>query len=223
MPSAGRRSSTNLKDVVADHIRNLIFAGRLRPGQKIDQDEIAEVSGVSKLSVREALILLENEALVRGVPRTRCFRRAIDAGRCLRPLRNLRNGGGHRRPPCRSRISATAELESWPRSHRRCTRTTCRIGRRTQLRVSPGHQRRRRYPQAAHRVALLSRHAGPFYEIAGGWADIAGDQHRQIEAALRVAGRRRRPSRRCASHILSGGEYAVEILRDPGFWDSNAE
>ena len=37
-----------------------------------------------------------------------------------------------------------------------------------------------------------------FFEIAGGWADIAGDQHRQIEAALRVR-TAPRPSRRCTS------------------------
>ena len=75
VPSAvgGRSIRTNLKDVVADHIRNLIFSGQLRPGQKVDQDEIAEVLGVSKLPVREALIVLENEALVRGVPRRGVF------------------------------------------------------------------------------------------------------------------------------------------------------
>ena len=59
----------NLADEVADHIRDSILTGRLRPGTRIDQDAIARDMGVSRLPVREALISLDQEGLVRTLPR----------------------------------------------------------------------------------------------------------------------------------------------------------
>lgn len=57
-----RRSSGEL---VADHLRREIWAGRLKPGQKILQEEVAAQLGVSRIPVREALVILENEGRVR--------------------------------------------------------------------------------------------------------------------------------------------------------------
>lgn len=57
-----RRSSGEL---VADHLRREIFAGRLLPGDKIGQEEIATALGVSRIPVREGLVILENEGRVR--------------------------------------------------------------------------------------------------------------------------------------------------------------
>ena len=59
----------NLADEVADHIRDAILTGRLRPGTRIDQDAIAKDMGVSRLPVREALISLDQEGLIRTLPR----------------------------------------------------------------------------------------------------------------------------------------------------------
>ena len=58
----------NLRDSVAEVIRNRILDGGLRPGERIDQDGLAEELQVSKLPVREALIRLEWTGLVRTVP-----------------------------------------------------------------------------------------------------------------------------------------------------------
>lgn len=46
---------------VALHVRQLIFDGVLRPGERIPQDEIAKSLGVSRIPVREGLIALEHE------------------------------------------------------------------------------------------------------------------------------------------------------------------
>lgn len=59
----------NLAEDVADHIRDGILTGQLRPGTRIDQDAIAEQLGVSRLPVREALIALDQEGLIRTIPR----------------------------------------------------------------------------------------------------------------------------------------------------------
>src|SRR5690606_9987065 len=64
---------TNLKDEVARYVRDLILSGAVHAGQRIDQDEIAEQVGVSRLPVREALIILEAEGLIVNVARRGSF------------------------------------------------------------------------------------------------------------------------------------------------------
>ena len=48
---------------VADHLREAILRGELRPGDRIRQEEVAERLGASRLPVREALRMLEAEGL----------------------------------------------------------------------------------------------------------------------------------------------------------------
>lgn len=69
----GHRSVPNLKDTAADHIRDQILRGVLRPGRKVDQDEIATTLGISRLPVREALIELAQEGFVEAIPRRGAF------------------------------------------------------------------------------------------------------------------------------------------------------
>lgn len=54
----------NVGEVVADHIRQLVFDGALRDGERLPQREIAESLGVSAIPVREALVALEREGVV---------------------------------------------------------------------------------------------------------------------------------------------------------------
>jgi DNA-binding GntR family transcriptional regulator len=63
----------NLQDEVARWLRRAIFSGELKPGQRINQDELAEKLGLSRLPVREAIIALEREGLVRTIPRRGSF------------------------------------------------------------------------------------------------------------------------------------------------------
>lgn len=52
----------------ADEIRKLIFDGELKDGQPIRQDSLAERLGISRTPIREALVQLETEGLVRSEP-----------------------------------------------------------------------------------------------------------------------------------------------------------
>jgi DNA-binding GntR family transcriptional regulator len=54
----------NTSDAVADHILDLLFAGELRAGDRIDIDGLADGLGVSRAPVREALVMLERDGLV---------------------------------------------------------------------------------------------------------------------------------------------------------------
>lgn len=53
-----------LTHVVSDHIRDMIFERRLRPGQRLVSDTLAEELGVSRVPVREALRQLDGSGLV---------------------------------------------------------------------------------------------------------------------------------------------------------------
>ena len=71
----GRR---NTGELVAQHVRELIFEGRLRPGSRVHQDGLAKVLGVSHIPVREALAALEREGWIVIEPRRGAYVRVLD-------------------------------------------------------------------------------------------------------------------------------------------------
>ncbi|MGH8927071.1 MAG: GntR family transcriptional regulator [Acidimicrobiia bacterium] len=54
---------------MADEIRSWILAGKIEPGDRLVEDELATKLGVSRMPVREALTMLETEGFVDLVPR----------------------------------------------------------------------------------------------------------------------------------------------------------
>lgn len=64
---------------VADHIRQLVFFGELRDGERVPQREIAEALGVSSVPVREALATLQGEGVVTIEPNRGAFVNGLDA------------------------------------------------------------------------------------------------------------------------------------------------
>jgi DNA-binding GntR family transcriptional regulator len=75
VPVMDRRSSG---DLVAVHIRSLIFNGDLRQGDRLRQDEIAQRLGVSRIPVREAIIALDREGWVAITPHRGAFVHGLD-------------------------------------------------------------------------------------------------------------------------------------------------
>src|SRR5271170_7001855 len=63
---------------IASHVRSLIFEGELRPGMRVPQDAIAQDLGVSRIPVREALIVLEREGWVTNEMHRGAFISALD-------------------------------------------------------------------------------------------------------------------------------------------------
>jgi DNA-binding GntR family transcriptional regulator len=69
MPSeAAPTSHKQLRHWVADRLRSEILEGRLKPGEWLRQERIAQEQGVSQMPVREALKQLAAEGLVEHVP-----------------------------------------------------------------------------------------------------------------------------------------------------------
>ena len=63
---AGDRAS--LSKVASDQIRGQILDGRLKPGERLVEDRLSAALGVSRVPVREALLGLSMEGLVRLAP-----------------------------------------------------------------------------------------------------------------------------------------------------------
>ena len=58
-----------LRDVVFENLRGAIVEGKLKPGQRLMEVQLAEQLGVSRTPVREAIRKLELEGLVVMIPR----------------------------------------------------------------------------------------------------------------------------------------------------------
>lgn len=87
---------------VIDTLREAILAGRLAPGSRVRQEELAEEFGISRIPVREALRRLEAEGLVVLVPNSGAWVAKLDRAECVEIYR------------IRERIEPLAILESCP-------------------------------------------------------------------------------------------------------------
>jgi DNA-binding GntR family transcriptional regulator len=57
-----------VRSMVAQKLREAIMSGTLKPGQRLVERELCEMTGVSRPSIREALRVLEADGLVNTVP-----------------------------------------------------------------------------------------------------------------------------------------------------------
>jgi DNA-binding GntR family transcriptional regulator len=63
----------NLRDQVYDILKRMIVLKEIKPGEKINEEDLAGKIGVSRTPVRETLCRLENEGVVRIIPRRGAF------------------------------------------------------------------------------------------------------------------------------------------------------
>ncbi len=63
----------NLPEQVADHIVILMATDQLQPGQRLFENELCKLLGVSRVPVREALRLLQAQGIVRNEPNRGSF------------------------------------------------------------------------------------------------------------------------------------------------------
>lgn len=62
------KRSTTLRQQVLEVLRRAIIDARFKPGERLVERELCELTGVSRTSVREALRHLESEGLVQNIP-----------------------------------------------------------------------------------------------------------------------------------------------------------
>lgn len=208
-----------LKDSIARIIREDIFSGRLRPGTRVNQDEFAERLGVSRLPVREALILLTSEGLVDSVPHRGTFVHAITpedirdhytvfglvAGVAVERAASrlseddfvaIRKAYDHTREPHK-------DASSLQRANYDFHRLINRAGASQRLRF--------------HLLLLTNTIPWEFFAARFEWQTRAQDDHRNLLAALK-----QRDGSLAAevmrSHLRRSGDFAVRVLEEVGFW-----
>ena len=87
----GQIRNVKLRDEVVARIRAAIVAGKLMPGQRLTEEDLARDLGVSRSPVREALVQLEQAGLVVNPAARGTFVRTFTA-REIRELFSLRGG-----------------------------------------------------------------------------------------------------------------------------------
>ena len=94
-------------------IREAIIDGRLPPGQRLKEEELARELGISRTPVREALLMLESEGLVESIPRRGATVRsyAVSDLDDVYQLRALLEGHAARRAAARISPDDIARLE----------------------------------------------------------------------------------------------------------------
>lgn len=73
-PPLGRNASAG----AADLIRQAIIDGRVLPGQRLKEEELAQQLGISRTPVREALLILQTEGIVEASPNRGATVRSYD-------------------------------------------------------------------------------------------------------------------------------------------------
>lgn len=213
------RRRPNLADEVAAHIRDGILAGRLKPGERIDQDAIADELGVSRLPVREALISLDREGMVHTIPRKGSYVARIDrddiadhyqifgqvAGlAAARAVARLDEDGLTQLVDLHERMSAAGNLQEQQRLNHEFHRTINRAA---------GSQR------MSSMLQLLARSLPmPYADFPPEWLEEANRQHKDILDAFRrhdtLAAQRA-----MEQHINASARHAIEVLERLGFFE----
>lgn len=221
--ASGRVPRTNLKDSVAAYIREQIFSGELRPGTKVDQEQIAATLGVSKLPVREALISLESEALIRNLPRRGALIAQLtpddvrdhyriygllSAMAAERAAEQLTEADLDELDLLLTRMDAEPLSDSLEDLNFAFHRIINRAGGSNRL--------------AAVLGSLADSIPTRFYEFTTGWSKLAAEHHRIILIALRARDAEAAGAA-MAEHLTSSGDYAVRLLAESGFWDHSSE
>jgi len=67
-PKLHQPSRLRLVDDVHHSLQDAILSGRMRPGERLVEMWISEQLGVSRTTVREALLMLEHDGLVVSTP-----------------------------------------------------------------------------------------------------------------------------------------------------------
>lgn len=214
---------SNLKEGVAAHVRALIFSGDLRPGSKIDQDQLAADLGVSKLPVREALITLESEALIENVAR----RGAFVARLTRTDVQDHYNVFGIVSGLAAERAASQLTDDELNRLEELAAAMESSTSAEEQEELNFAFHRTINVRGASRRLRSVLRLLGNslptrFFVSHPQWADVAHVDHRAILAALQA---RDAAAARAAMehHLRDSAELAVQILAERGVWRDGDE
>lgn len=216
---AGTVNHPSLKDTAAAYLREQILTGKLTPGTKVDQDEISEALGMSRLPVREALIELAQESLIDAVPRRGAFVADLERADIIDHYRifGLISGLAGSRAATSLSDDQLAQLRHIHESFVAATDPEDQAHWNHEFHKIINHAGGSR--RLASVLGLLSRSLPVrYFEFVPNWAGISAGHHARILIALE-AHDAHEAQRMLEHHLAESGDLAVEILQEMGYWD----
>jgi DNA-binding GntR family transcriptional regulator len=216
-------SRPQLSEEVAVHIRDLIMAGTLRPGERLRLEDLAARLGVSITPVREALLTLRGEDMVELQPR----RGYVVAPMSRQDIEDVFALQANLAGELAARASRRTNDEQLTELHEVQARLRVAVA---EARLSELEQLEFGFHRLINRVTesrKLARflHAATrytphrFYASDPAWrANMLSDHQALLEA---LAARDPEAARAAmARHFTDGAERLVKHLDDIGMWDS---
>ncbi|MEJ1180003.1 MULTISPECIES: GntR family transcriptional regulator [unclassified Pseudarthrobacter] len=93
-PNGSRLSSRSLTDLAVEAIRSKILSGEFAPGQRLVEERLTELLGISRPPLREGMRLLQQEGLIVTLPRRGSTVAALDEDD-VHEILTLRSGLEH--------------------------------------------------------------------------------------------------------------------------------
>lgn len=209
-----------LKKEVSGHVRDLIFTGALRPGERLDLDELARRFVVSRFPIREAMILLEAEGLVSTMVRRGSYVSELQDVDIIDHFAMFGAIGGI--AAARLAASPSAEVTRELRRLSQAMQVSSDAAEQDTLNfqfhrlINRGGGSRRLLLEARRLSESMPSH---FFGIGAEWdfQEQAFDEHNAIVDALE-RGDAQTVSDLLVVHFRHTGEQAVRYLRSLGFW-----
>jgi DNA-binding GntR family transcriptional regulator len=212
-----RRRRRNLKDDVASVLVEDIMAGRMRPGDRINQDEICARMGISRLPVREALIALESSGLVQNLPRHGSFVAHITPNDVLDHFAIFGVVSGLATQYAVDTLTDAeldelrALLQKMHKAHD--PGTALELNYQFHRKI---HTAGTSYRLRAHIKGLLKVIPEALF-VGNEWGPRSEADHREILETL-VSRDRAKAFTAAEQHLRGSGERAVQMLTEAGFW-----
>lgn len=208
-----------LAEDIVSYVRGQILSGQIKPGEKVDQEAIAEALDVSRSPIREALVILGQEGLLDVTPRRGAFVADLTREDVIDhyELFGLISG----------RVAAMAadQMTDENLADLRDVHEQFAAAEADEHSKLNNEFHRLINSAAPRRTRWLLRHLERsipegFYGATPGWTEKAVTDHHAIVEAV---SQRNSASARHAmeEHLHSAGVAAVQALEEQGFWEED--
>lgn len=213
----------SLSEEVADTLRDMILVGDLRPEQRVTQEELAALLGVSTMPVREGLLRVAHEGLVEASP-NRSFRVVRVSRQDIRDIYWMHSvlAGELTARACLRQVNEGSLVERLIVEQKaldaaiaaRDADTMEAVNWRFHAQINQAAGAPRLLHMLKSTLRLIPRH---FYALVEGWAPVSRSGHQAIIGAIES---RDAAAARIAAieHVEEAGQLVIAHFSDSGHW-----
>lgn len=222
-PPSNAAKRSQLPAVVASYVRELIMTGQVRPGEFLRMEPISEAVGVSNTPVREGLFSLENEGLVKQVPR----RGFVVAEITAQDIRDLFWAQATLSGELAARTAELADSDLIQQLEEMLEKYELTVENEDAGQIARlGHEFHRAINLAAssNRLAnilgsITKQLPNTFYAAIEGQVTATRHEHPEIVRAIKARDAKKARAA-MEKHLLDESERLIETLSEAGFWSN---